>query len=306
MNFSAKISHQFQRLVLPLRNKALKLQQSPYWRLIRGDKPIGWQMLAIPILWSVVLAASSVIQALWWACFFTFASFITRSAGCIINDIADRNIDDKVGRTKARPLAAGELNLEQALRALFVLLLVALGMLLFLPLHAAIVAAVSIIPISIYPLMKRVTNYPQVFLGLTFNLGVLVSWLTLQPTLTYAPVFLYLCAAAWQVAYDTIYAHQDREDDIRLGLGSMAISWGNNTKDMVRRIYYGVVAALGMVGFAYGMGILFYPLLLLGLYQLNWQVETLDINDGANCQRRFLSNLDFGLVTLIAMVLGRL
>ncbi|MBS0236355.1 MAG: 4-hydroxybenzoate octaprenyltransferase [Proteobacteria bacterium] len=306
MDLYTKLPFEVRQTITEMRAVVETLKKGPYWRLIRGDKPIGWQMLAIPILWSVVLAANNVIQALWWSCFFTFAAFIMRSAGCIINDMADRNIDNQVHRTTARPLASGELTGQQAFRALLMLLMIALVMLLFLPSAAATIAVASIIPISVYPFMKRFTNYPQIFLGLTFNLGIFVAWLTLQPRLAYVPIFLYLCAAAWQVAYDTIYAHQDKKDDMRLGLGSMAIVWDEKTKDMIWRIYLSIVVALSMLGFSYNLGVLFYPLLLLGLYQLNWQVETLDINDSENCHRRFVSNLDFGLIILAAFILGRL
>ncbi len=282
------------------------LSKNPYWRVMRGDKLAGFLLLLLPVLWSIAFFSYTWWQILVWSLFFAVGTFMIRSAGCVINDMMDYQLDKKVSRTATRPLAAGELSLQQATKLLAALLATAFAFLCILPWTAFFIGLLTIIPITLYPLMKRFTNYPQVFLGFTYNLGIFTAWLTIGRHSIYAPFLLYICAVLWTIGYDTVYAHQDKKDDATVGIGSMALALGGRTKEVVWRMYFVLISGLAVVGLNTNMGILFYLGILLALYQLNWQIEGLDIDDAKDCQRRFRSNIDFGIIVLLAILLGRL
>lgn len=214
---------------------------SAYSRLARLDKPVGIWLLYIPCLFGLLLAQS--VDAWLYVAFF-FGSVLMRSAGCVINDMFDRKIDAQVERTKNRPLASGELNLREALTFLSLLLAASLGILFTLPIMA-VVLGFAIVPFVVsYPLMKRFTHYPQLFLGITFNFGVLVAYAAATAEIASAPVILYLGCIFWTVAYDTIYALQDVEDDMRIGVKSTAISFAKHF-----HLYTGICFALFLTAF---------------------------------------------------------
>jgi 4-hydroxybenzoate polyprenyltransferase len=262
--------------------------------------------LVLPTLWTLVLGAKNVSAALLYFPLFIAGAFLTRSAGCIINDLYDINIDSKVERTMKRPLAARDISRTEALVALGILLLLAFLLLLILPQKAIVVGVIAILPIAIYPFMKRITDYPQVFLGLTFNLGVLIAWYTVTNSREYVAVLIYISAALWTIGYDTIYAHQDAKDDKKVGIKSMALTYGENSSTIIWNVYKAMLLTLGIAGLNCSMNLFFYLFLAITSYQLNWQVKTLDINDAKNCNERFQSNISAGVIFLIGCLLGKL
>lgn len=279
---------------------------SKYARLMRLDKPMGFLLLMLPCLWAIGFAPISVLYKIGYSLFFALGAFVTRSAGCIINDIFDRHIDKKVDRTKNRPLASGEVSLKEAFVLLSVLLSIALLILLFLPKAAIYVGAISIIPIIIYPLLKRYTYYPQVFLGFVFNLGVIIAWITVYKSFSLSAILVYLSAVFWTIGYDTIYALQDKEDDLKAGVKSLAIKFGDNVSQLVWILYRISALSLFIMGLNTQMNWGFYILMAMATYHLYWQVETLEINNKDDSAKKFKSNLYFGILVLIAIWIGKI
>ena len=277
-----------------------------FLRLIRFDKPVGTLLVVLPTLWALVLGAKSIYTALLFFPVFIIGAFLMRSAGCIINDLYDIDIDNKVERTKKRPLAAKEVSRKDAFITLAILLTLSLLLLLTLPQKAIIVGLITILPVSIYPYMKRVTDYPQIFLGLSFNLGVLIAWYTISESRDYVALLIYISAALWTIGYDTIYAHQDAKDDQELGIKSMALTFGNDSPIMIWNVYKAMLLTLGIAGLNCSMNLFFYLFLAITAYQLNWQIKTIDINDPKNCNERFHSNIAAGIIFLIGCLLGKL
>jgi len=200
----------------------------PYCRLMRLDRPIGTWLLLFPCWWSAALAAEGWPD-LWLFALFAIGAVVMRGAGCTVNDWADRDFDGKVARTAARPIPSGAVSPRQALIFLVAQLLVGLLVLLQLNWFAIGVGAASLLLVFPYPFMKRITYWPQAWLGLTFNWGALVGWAAVRGDLTLAPVLLYIAGVFWTLGYDTIYAHQDKEDDILVGVKSTALALGENT-----------------------------------------------------------------------------
>lgn len=291
-----------------LKLKAYKrlFTHSPYFRLMRLDKPIGIYLVLFPALWATLFAATELWQIFVFVPLFTVGAVIVRGAGCIINDMIDRKIDKSVERTKDRPLTKGEIDPRAATKFLIVLLVLASILLLALPNSAKIVSVLAIIPIICYPYMKYVTHYSQVFLGFVFNLGVIIAWLTVSEELNFIPFIIYLASAFWTIGYDTIYAHQDREDDKKLGLKSMAIKLDTKTPSVVWHLYLSCMGLLCLVGLNLHLNFLFFLGLALATFHMNWQTSTVDINDPKNCHERFISNTEVGLIVFLAILLGRL
>ncbi|MBO6635208.1 MAG: 4-hydroxybenzoate octaprenyltransferase, partial [Parvibaculum sp.] len=217
----------------------------------------------------------------------------------------DRDFDSQVARTVERPIANGDLTVRQAL--VFLTLQLGAGLLILLQLNQTswMLGVLVLVLVVTYPLFKRITYWPQFVLGLAFNWGALMGWAAVEGSLSAAPVLLYLGAIAWTVGYDTIYAHQDREDDALIGVKSTALKFGASTKKWLW-FFYGVMAvALVAAGAAAGLGFFFYPVAALALALLVWQIVTLDIDDPARCLRLFRSNRDFGLIVFVAIVAGQ-
>jgi 4-hydroxybenzoate polyprenyltransferase len=227
-----------------------------------------------------------------------------RGAGCTINDMADREFDRMVERTRARPLAAGRVGLRAALTFLALQLGIGLVVLLFLPWAAAIIALCSMPFVVAYPFMKRITYWPQAFLGLTFNWGVLVGYATMTGELGLPTLLLYLAGIAWTLGYDTIYAHQDKEDDALIGVLSSALKLGEATPAWLYGFYAAMLLFLALAGLAADLGGLFFMALLPIAGVLVWQVQGLDIDDPADCLARFRANRSLGLLVLAAILLG--
>ncbi|MDC7784519.1 4-hydroxybenzoate octaprenyltransferase [Rhodoplanes sp. TEM] len=278
----------------------------PYLRLSRFDRPIGAWLLLIPCWWSAALAAVAAGQPLpnvWHLILFFVGAFVMRGAGCTWNDIADHDIDKKVERTRLRPIASGAVTLSQALA--YAILQSLVGFLVLVQFNGFAIATgiASLGIVALYPFMKRVTYWPQIVLGLAFSWGALMGWAGAFGRLDVAPILLYLGAIAWVIGYDTIYAHQDRADDLFAGIKSTALLFGERTRSMLTWLYGAAVVLIGLAGLAAGGGFWFAAGLAAFAIHLGWQVTTLDIEDTDRCLMQFRSNRDAGLLLFAGMVL---
>ena len=272
----------------------------PYCRLARLDRPIGTGLLLWPCFWGIALAGPDIrLFAL-----FALGALVMRSAGCVINDIADREIDARVARTATRPLASGELKPLNAW--LFLAVLLSLGLIVLLQLNrTAIALGVAALPlVGLYPFMKRITWWPQAWLGLTFNWGALMGWAAASGGLAWPAVVLYMAGIAWTLGYDTIYAHQDKEDDALIGVKSSARRLGAATRPWLFGFYGACLALLALAGALAGVAWPFYPVLAAAGAQLAWQAAKVDIDDAADCLAKFKSNGLFGALVFAAIVAG--
>jgi len=278
----------------------------PYARLARIDRPIGTWLLLLPCWWGSALATATEIQApnLWHFMLFSIGAVVMRGAGCTWNDILDRNYDGLVARTATRPIPSGAVSVRQAVVFLILQLLSGLAVLsTFNPMTIAVGTA-SLILIAIYPLMKRITYWPQAFLGLTFNWGALVGWTAITGSLDAPALWLYAAGIAWTLGYDTIYAHQDKEDDALIGVKSSALKLGANTRPWLFIFYATTVALLGVAGWFAGLSLRFYMALTLAAAHLVWQASKVNIDDPADCLATFKSNRVFGLILLCGVIAG--
>ena len=277
----------------------------PYLRLARMDRPIGTWLLLLPCWWALALAEPGWPDP-WFMALFAGGALVMRGAGCTVNDIADRDFDRQVARTAGRPIASGQVSVGQALA--FLALQLGLGLLVLLQFNAytVMLAAASLALVALYPFAKRVTYWPQLVLGLTFNWGALVGWAAVTGGLAAPALALYAAGIAWTLGYDTIYAHQDKEDDVLVGIKSTAIKFGDATVPWLAGFYGAAVALLALAGHLAGLHGAFFAGLALGALHLAWQVRTLDIGDARGCLARFKSNRDFGLIVLAAIIAGRL
>lgn len=277
----------------------------PYYRLARFDRPIGAWLLLFPCWWGLALGGLASGQAFpnpWHGLLFLIGAFVMRGAGCAYNDIVDRDYDAAVARTRGRPLPSGEVSVRQA--ALFAAGLCLVGLCVLLQFNGVTVwlAMASLALVAIYPFMKRYTYWPQVVLGLTFKWGALVGWTAVRGRLEWPAIALYAGSVLWTIAYDTIYAHQDKEDDLALGLKSTAIRFGARTRAWLSGLYLSALtlwaAAAAMAGAGWATAL---ALAGAGLC-FAWQVATLDTGDAANCLARFRSNRFVGWLVLAGLV----
>ncbi len=277
----------------------------PYASLMRLDRPIGTWLLLLPGWWSLAMAADT-----WWDMrffvLFGVGALVMRGAGCTWNDITDREFDAKVARTATRPLPSGAVSLRAAFAFLFLQLLIGLAILASFNAFAIAVGAASLALVFVYPLMKRVTYWPQLVLGLTFNWGALLGWAAVEGDLAWAPILLYAAGIFWTLGYDTIYAHQDKEDDALIGVKSSALALGDRTRPWLFVFYAAAIALLAASGLALGAGWIYYAGLAVAAGHLGWQAGTVDIDDAADCLAKFRSNRIFGWILLAAIALDRL
>ena len=278
----------------------------PYALLARLDRPIGVWLLVLPGFWAFALAAPGWAAGLRLAALFALGATAMRAAGCVVNDLWDRDIDRRVERTRSRPLAAGTVTPFQALVFLAALCLIGLAVLVQLNPVAIGLGAGSLLPILLYPLAKRVTNWPQAMLGLTFSWAAPEGIAATTGEVGALALVLWAAAFLWILGYDTIYAHQDRADDAMVGIGSTALHWGERTRPFLAACYAGVVGLLLAAGVMAGLSGWFIPALALPAALLARQVVTLDIHDPAHCLRLFQSNREVGLAVTLAFLLGRL
>ena len=278
----------------------------PYALLMRLDRPIGSWLLFLPGLWAFAMAAPSWGRGLWLTALFGLGAVLMRGAGCVVNDLWDRDLDRKVERTAGRPLASGAIRPKQALAFLLGVLLVSLLILLQLNLAAIILGMLSLVPVALYPLAKRVTDYPQAVLGVVFSWAAPMGYATVTGGLDAAALALWAAGFFWILGYDTIYAHQDREDDALVGIRSTALRFGERTRPFLTACYAVTVALLALSGWLAGLSWWFLPALLLPAALLARQVVALDIRDPGLCLRLFKANREVGLAIALAFLIGRL
>jgi 4-hydroxybenzoate polyprenyltransferase len=285
----------------------------PYFRLARLDRPIGFWLLLLPCWWSVGLADVTLNQPYpnpWLLTLFALGALAMRASGCAYNDYIDRGYDARLARTASRPIPSGQVTGAEALAFAAVCALV--GALVLVQFNAFTIklGIASLLLVALYPFMKRFTYWPQLILGLVFNWGALVGWTAVMGSIGLPAVLLYAGSVLWTMGYDTIYAHQDREDDLLLGLRSTAIRFGANTMTWVGAFYAGSIVLWLAAGFLAGTHLIYFGAVVLASLQMAWQVTTLDTNDAGNCLRRFRSNRDVGLVIFFGlaadMILSRM
>jgi 4-hydroxybenzoate polyprenyltransferase len=276
----------------------------PYLRLIRIDRPIGTWLLLFPGWWSLSLAAAADGDWPDWglAALFAAGALLMRGAGCTYNDLVDRDIDARVARTASRPIPSGEVSPRQAV--IFIAVLLVLGLLVLVQMNPFAIAlgAGSLALIAVYPFLKRFTYWPQAWLGLTFNWGALLGWAAVTGGLALPPLLLYAAGIAWTLGYDTIYAHQDKEDDALVGVKSTALRLAGATKPWLAAFYGLTVLLLAAVGLAAGMAWPFYAGIAAVAVHFAWQIASLDIDDPGNCLVRFKANRYVGWLLLAGIV----
>ncbi len=273
----------------------------PYARLMRLERPVGWWLLLLPGWWAVVLAqvaAGGGLPDLKVMALFLVGAIVMRGAGCVYNDIVDRDIDAKVARTRSRPLPSGQVSVRQAWAFLIVLALIGLVVLLQLNATAIGLGVASLGLVLIYPHMKRYTYWPQVFLGLAFNWGAVLGWAAVRGTVEAPALALYGAGILWTLAYDTIYAHQDREDDLIAGVKSTALKLGDRTPAWLAGFFGGMTALLALAGWLAGAGWPWYLGVAAAAAHALWQLARLDIHDAQRCLQLFRANRDLGLMVL--------
>ena len=277
----------------------------PYLRLARLDRPIGSWLLLLPCWWSVGLAAVGARQGvnLWHLSLFFVGAFAMRGAGCTWNDIVDRDLDARVERTRSRPIPSGQVTVATAAAFLVLQAMIGLAVLLQFNRFTIYVGLASLGVVAVYPFMKRITYWPQIVLGLAFSWGALMGWPATFAQLDPPALLLYAGAISWVIGYDTIYAHQDREDDALIGIKSTALLFRERTKPMLALFYALAVALIGLAGFSAGAGLIFALGLLAFALHLAWQIARLDVDDPINCLAVFKSNRDAGLILFAGLVL---
>ncbi len=284
----------------------------PYAQLARWDRPVGWQLLMWPCFWSSALAANVAARGeelslglfVFHLFLFFLGSVAMRGAGCTYNDLVDHEIDNAVARTRSRPLPSGRVSRFEA--KVFLVLQALVGLLVLLQFNgfAILLGILSLAVVAIYPFAKRFTDWPQFFLGLAFSWGALMGWAGLFGSLSWAPVLLYLGSVAWTIGYDTIYAHQDKEDDALVGVRSTARLFGANTKAWLAGLY-GLTLVLLLAAYAGAdVGFIAYLGLFVAAVMFAWQILVLDIDNPDQCLQLFKFNTRVGAVIFAGLVLA--
>ena len=278
----------------------------PYARLARWERPIGWWLLLWPCWWSATLAADASGKAfpnLWHLVLFLVGAIAMRGAGCTWNDLVDRDIDAEVARTRSRPIPSGQVTVLRARIFLGIQALIGLLVLLQLGRFAIALGFLSLGIVAAYPFAKRVTDWPQAVLGLAFSWGALMGWAAARSDLTAAPLLLYVGSIAWTIGYDTIYAHQDKEDDAIVGVRSTARLFGARTKLWVGGFYTATVVAFLFALDQGGAGLIALAGLVGFAAHLALQIVRLDIDDGELCLKIFRSNREAGAIFFAGLLL---
>jgi len=260
--------------------------------LLRLDRPIGWWLLVLPAWWIILLKSSSIYLSIKLILLFTIGSILMRGAGCIINDLWDRDIDAKVARTLNRPIANGKISIKEAFMGLTLVLLLSVLILLYLPFNSFIIALISLPLIALYPLAKRYTKFPQFALGVVFSWGVPLGWSATNTSLTIDVVILYLGTIAWVFGYDTIYSIQDKKDDLKLNINSTALTFDKNTKLAIFLTY-----SIATLLFLNVKSPSFWTIgvILAGIHMI-WQTFKIKLNNPKIALMIFKSNRDLGLI----------
>jgi 4-hydroxybenzoate polyprenyltransferase len=279
----------------------------PYAHLSRLEKPIGSWLLAWPCFWSIGLAApAGTFPDLSTIALFGAGSILLRGAGCTVNDLWDRDLDGKVERTRTRPLPSGAVSPIQAVGWLGAQLGLGLGVLLQLNGYSQALGASSLALVVTYPLMKRVTGWPQAFLGLTFNWGALLGWAAVRGTCDWSVVLpLYFGGVAWTLVYDTIYAHQDKKDDALVGIKSTALTFGKDNREYLSAFVVANAVFMSAAGYAAGCGMPYYAGLAAAVTHLGWQAATVNFDDAQDCGNKFKSNTWYGALLFAGITADR-
>jgi 4-hydroxybenzoate polyprenyltransferase len=276
----------------------------PYIRLARIDRLTGFWLLLLPALWGLGLACFPHLPQMKEVFLVTLGAFLMRSAGCICNDLTDQKYDMLVKRTQTRPLADGSLTRFQATIFLAILLSIAALILFQLNLTTIMLGVTAAIMVIIYPWMKRITFWPQAFLGITFNIGALMSWTLIRDKLEFAPLMMYLAAFFWTLHYDTIYAYQDKEDDQMIGVRSSALKLGNHTMIFLIFCSMSFFVLMAAVGLLLYLPLSYYIMLSLATVFLLYESVTTDINHPETCYKSFKRAQIVGWIVLIGILSG--
>ena len=286
--------------------KNLKL----FIELTRLDKPIGYMLLFWPCVWGLTLVYdfNSEINTYYkYLIFFLLGSILMRSAGCIINDIADKKFDQKVERTKNRPIASEKISIKLALLYALVLCFCAFLILINFNLFTIVLALASMPFAFSYPLMKRFTYWPQLFLGITFNYGLVLAWISINNSISLTPIMFYIGAIFWTLGYDTIYGYQDIKDDEIIGIKSTSIKFKNNPKTFLTLCYSFLLISLILIGVLMNFNNIFYLFLIIPFCHLFfYQINFLNINKPEDCLKIFKSNNVLGLIVCMNILVGKL
>ncbi|XP_073493365.1 4-hydroxybenzoate polyprenyltransferase, mitochondrial [Phyllobates terribilis] len=288
--------------------EAMPSKVQPYLRLMRLDKPIGTWLLYLPCTWSIALAAQpGCLPDFYMLALFGAGAVLMRGAGCTINDMWDKDFDKKVARTANRPIAAGDITHFQSLVFLGGQLSLALAVLLCLNNYSIALGAASLSLVLTYPLMKRITYWPQLVLGLTFNWGALLGWAAIKGSCDWWVCLpLYASGVMWTLIYDTIYAHQDKADDVLVGVKSTALRFNEQTKPWLSGFSVAMLSGLTLTGLSCDQTVPYYAAVALIGGHLVHQIYTLDINNAADCWKKFTANRTVGFLLFLGIVLGNL
>ena len=278
--------------------------------LTRLNKPIGYMLLFWPCVWGLTLVYdfnSEINTYFKYLIFFLLGSILMRSAGCIVNDIADKKFDQKVERTKNRPIASEKISIKLALLYALVLCFCAFLILINFNLFTIVLALASMPFAFSYPLMKRFTYWPQLFLGITFNYGLVLAWISINNSISLTPILFYIGAIFWTLGYDTIYGYQDIKDDEIIGIKSTSIKFKNNPKTFLTLCYSFLLISLILVGVLMSFSNIFYLFLIIPFCHLFfYQINFLNTNKPEDCLKIFKSNNVLGLIICMNIVVGKL
>ena len=278
-------------------------------QLSRLDKPIGYMLLFWPCLWGLTIAYNFENNSntyFFYLILFFLGSVFMRSAGCIVNDIVDRNYDKKVLRTKSRPIASEKISVKLGFFYIVVLCLLALLVLLQFN-KSTIILGLASMPLAFsYPYVKRLTYWPQLFLGITFNYGLLIGWTSIQENLSLIPIIFYIGAIFWTLGYDTIYGYQDIKDDEIIGIKSTSIKFKNNPKKFLSLCYLITLSSIIITGLSMNFNNYYFLFLLIPAIHMFFQLKKLDIENSENCLKIFKSNNMLGLIIFINLLTGKL
>jgi 4-hydroxybenzoate polyprenyltransferase len=277
-----------------------------FFRLMRLHQTTGIWLVLWPAIWGILFSSPQLLP-MKLIVLFSVGAVFARGAGCIINDIVDKDIDKFVERTKMRPIASGKISVKDACIFLAILLIICLLILLQLSPLAIIIGFCSLVPITIYPFMKRITFWPQLFLGFTFNLSSLVGVAAASNKIDLGAIFLYVSCIFWTLGYDTIYGHQDKKDDVRIGVKSSSIILGSQTKYWLYFFYLSLISFLILSGYYFNLKPLLFILFLIPtLLHLLWQIVTLNIDNTSDCYKKFYSNRYIGWLVSLSIILTKL
>ena len=278
--------------------------------LTRLKRPIGFMLLFWPCLWGLTLVYdfnSNLFNYFFYSALFLSGSILMRSAGCIVNDIADKNFDQKVERTKNRPIASGKVSVKLACTYALILCGIAFLVLINFNKLTILMALISMPLAFTYPLMKRITYWPQLFLGITFNYGLVLAWISISGEISIIPIIFYLGAIFWTLGYDTIYGFQDIKDDEIIGVKSTSIKFKNDPKKFLFISYCMFIISLFLIGILMNFKIYYFLFMIVPiLHLLVFQIKKLDINLPINCLIKFKSNNILGLIIFINILVGKL